>query len=88
VPTQVLKCEFMHMNGQSAKQEQRKKKKRGEMAMYSQRLFRAGAPDCPVCTGHCPVRQASAKQTGRSREFADGVWLKITGLSGVHRTVR
>ena len=25
--------------------------------MYSQRLLRAGAPDCPVCTGQCPVRQ-------------------------------
>jgi hypothetical protein len=40
------------------------------------------------CTGQCPVRQADSARTGCSREFADGVRLKFTGLSGVHRTVR
>ena len=56
--------------------------------MYSQRLLRAGAPDCPVCTGQCPVRQISAAQTSRSRVFLRRLRLKFTGLSGVHRTVR
>jgi hypothetical protein len=28
------------------------------------------------------------ERSGRSREFADDVRLKFTGLSGVHRTVR
>jgi hypothetical protein len=28
------------------------------------------------------VRQAGFGQTGRSRDFIGGVWLKITGLSG------
>jgi hypothetical protein len=58
------------------------------LAVCSQDLARSGAPDCPVCTGQCPVRQADSARTGRSREFADGVRLKFTGLSGVHRTVR
>jgi hypothetical protein len=40
------------------------------------------------CTGQCPVRQADSARTARSREFADGVRLKFTGLSGVHRIVR
>jgi len=56
--------------------------------VYSQRLLRAGAPDCPVCTGQCPVRQISAAQTSRSRVFLRRLRLKFTGLSGVHRTVR
>ena len=34
------------------------------------------------CTGQCPVRQAGIGQTGRSRDFVGGVWLKIIGLSG------
>jgi hypothetical protein len=34
------------------------------------------------CTGQCPVRQADSARSGRSREFADGVRLKFTGLSG------
>jgi hypothetical protein len=34
------------------------------------------------CTGQCPVRQADSAQRSRSREFADGVRLKFTGLSG------
>jgi len=48
----------------------------------SQRLLRAGAPDCPVCTGQCPVRQTSAEQTSRSRVFSPATSAKI------HRTVR
>ena len=50
--------------------------------MYSQRLLRAGAPDCPVCTGQCPVRQTTTEQTSRSRVFLRRLRLKI------HRTVR
>jgi hypothetical protein len=34
------------------------------------------------CTGQCSVRQADSARSGRSREFADGVRLKFTGLSG------
>jgi hypothetical protein len=50
--------------------------------VYSQRLLRAGTPDCPVCTGQCPVRQTSAEQTSRSRVFSPATSAKI------HRTVR
>jgi hypothetical protein len=56
--------------------------------VYSQRLLRAGAPDCPVCTGQCPVRQTSAGQTSRSRVFSGDFGYNspdcpvCTGLSG------
>jgi hypothetical protein len=38
----------------------------------------AGAPDCPVCTGQCPVRQS----TQRSNGWICQIWKEI-----VHRTV-
>jgi hypothetical protein len=47
------------------------------------------SPDCPVYTGQCPVRQVrSASGTRQLRESPTASPLKITGLSGVHRTVR
>jgi hypothetical protein len=51
---------------------------------------RLGAPDCPVCTGQCPVRQPARRSNGRLRQE----WKEIrtghatvtvrwcTGLSG------
>jgi hypothetical protein len=30
---------------------------------------RLGAPDCPVCTGQCPVRQPAQSCNGRLRQF-------------------
>jgi hypothetical protein len=49
----------------------------------------AGAPDCPVYTGQCPVLQGSAASgTRQPREITSAAPLKFTGLSGVHRTVR
>ena len=38
-----------------------------------------GAPDCPVCTGQCPVRQRLQDCNGRLRQF----WKEIG-----HQTVR
>jgi hypothetical protein len=43
-----------------------------------------GAPDCPVCTGLCPVRQRLQIVNGRLRQHRKEI---RTGLSGVHRTV-
>jgi hypothetical protein len=40
------------------------------------------------CTGQCPVPRLARRWTRRSREKATTPWLKFTGLSGVHRTVR
>jgi hypothetical protein len=59
-----------------------------DLAVYSQDSALSGTPDCPVV--HRTVSGAPdwLGQTGHSREFADGVRLKFTGLSGVHRTVR
>src|SRR5688572_9809893 len=54
----------------------------------AKRLFRSGAPDCPVVHRKVSGAPGCLERSGRSREFADGVRLKFTGLSGVHRTVR
>jgi hypothetical protein len=54
-----------------------------------QRHSRYNSPDCPVYTGQCPVRQGGAVSgTRQLRESPTASPLKITGLSGVHRTVR
>jgi hypothetical protein len=54
-----------------------------------QRHSRYNSPDCPVYTGQCPVRQGGAASgTRQLRESPTASPLKITGLSGVHRTVR
>jgi hypothetical protein len=51
---------------------------------------RLGAPDCPVCTGQCPVRQPAPRSNGRMRP----IWKEIThrtsysGCPVAHRTVR
>jgi hypothetical protein len=50
----------------------------------------AGAPDCPVCTGQCPVRQRARRSNGRMRpiwkeiahQTATGSVRWCTGLSG------
>jgi hypothetical protein len=47
-----------------------------DLAVYSQDSALSGTPDCPV------VHQADSARSSRSREFADGVRLKFTGLSG------
>jgi hypothetical protein len=41
-----------------------------------------GAPDCPVCTGQCPVHRLVQQRTCCSREITEGAAAKI------HRTVR
>jgi hypothetical protein len=38
-----------------------------------------GAPDCPVCTGQCPVRQRLGIRNGRLRQIRKEI---CTGLSG------
>jgi heterodisulfide reductase subunit C len=38
---------------------------------------RMGAPDCPVCTGQCPVRQRLQIFNGRLRQFRKAI---CTGL--------
>jgi hypothetical protein len=47
---------------------------------------REGAPDCPVCTGQCPVRQrlpgANGRLRHRRKEIRTGQCLVCTGLSG------
>jgi hypothetical protein len=43
-----------------------------------------GAPDCPVCTGQCPVRQRLQNANGRLRQNRKEI---RTRLSGGHRTV-
>jgi hypothetical protein len=40
---------------------------------------REGAPDCPVCTGQCPVRQRLPGANGRLRQRRKEI---RTGLSG------
>ncbi|KAL5659035.1 hypothetical protein ACJX0J_032198, partial [Zea mays] len=45
-----------------------------------------GAPDCPVVHRTVSGAPGCLGRRGRSREIADGVRLKFTGLSGVHRT--
>jgi hypothetical protein len=52
------------------------------LAVCCQGLARSGAPDCPVCTGQCPVHQAHSTRTGHSREIGRRRTAKI------HRTVR
>jgi hypothetical protein len=60
----------------------------GELAALGKKLTAYGynSPDCPVCTGQCPVSQRSAARsawdTWPSQRLVGG-----TGLSGVHRTV-
>jgi hypothetical protein len=47
---------------------------------------REGAPDCPVCTGQCPVRQrlpgANGRLRQRRKEIRTGQCPVCTGLSG------
>jgi hypothetical protein len=47
---------------------------------------REGAPDCPVCTGQCPVRQwlpgANGRFRHRRKEIRTGQCPVCTGLSG------
>jgi hypothetical protein len=44
---------------------------RGRRVAYSN--GRLGTPDCPVCTGQCPVRQPTLRTNGRMRQ----IWKEI-----------
>jgi hypothetical protein len=49
-------------------------------------VYGYNSPDCPVCTGQCPVSQRSAERT--ARDTWPSQWLEGgTELSSVHRTV-
>src|SRR5688572_24109087 len=58
------------------------------MVKFSQSLLSLVSPDCPVVHRTVSGAPGWLERSGRSREFADDVRLKFTGLSGVHRTVR
>ena len=58
------------------------------MAKFSQSLLSLGSPDCPVVHRTVSGAPGWLWRTGCSRDFDGGVWLKFTGLSGVHWTVR
>jgi hypothetical protein len=60
----------------------------GELAALGKKLTAYGynSPDCPVCTGQCPVSQRSAARSARDT-WASQRLVGGTGLSGVHRTV-
>jgi hypothetical protein len=45
-----------------------------------------GAPDCPVCTGQCPVRQRLQDHNGRLRQIRKEI--RTGQCPVVHRTVR
>jgi hypothetical protein len=45
-----------------------------------------GAPNCPVCTGHCPVRQRLQTFNGRLRQNRKEI--RIGQCPVVHQTVR
>jgi hypothetical protein len=45
-----------------------------------------GAPDCPVCTGQCPVRQRLQDCNGRLRQIRKEIRTRQCPM--VHRTVR
>jgi hypothetical protein len=45
-----------------------------------------GAPDCPVCTGQCPVRQRHQSTNGRLRQRRKEI--RTGQCPVVHRTVR
>jgi hypothetical protein len=47
---------------------------------------RKGAPDCPVCTGQCPVRQRLGICNGRLRQIRKEI--RTGQCPVVHRTVR
>jgi hypothetical protein len=47
---------------------------------------REGAPDCPVCTGQCPVRQRLQGTNGRLRQRRKEI--RTGQCPVVHRTVR
>ena len=81
-------CVLIYLSKCGKQKEEEKRSSANSLAVYSQDLALSGAPDCPVCTGQCPVRQTSVEQTSRSRVFLRRLRLKFTGLSGVHRTVR
>jgi hypothetical protein len=58
------------------------------MAKFSQGQRSLGAPDCPVVHRTVSGVPGWLRRTSCSREMINGVRLKFTGLSGVHRTVR
>jgi hypothetical protein len=58
------------------------------MALFSQSQLGLGAPDCPVVHRTVSGVPGWLRRTCCPREEINGVRLKFTGLSGVHRTVR
>jgi hypothetical protein len=55
-------------------------------AMRGRANGQKGAPDCPVCTGQCPVRQRLAICNGRLRQIRKEI--RTGQCPVVHRTVR
>jgi hypothetical protein len=50
----------------------------------------AGAPNCPVCTGQCPVRQSAQRRNGRICQIWKKIkhWTIYRTCPVAHRTVR
>jgi hypothetical protein len=50
----------------------------------------AGAPDCPVCTGQCPVSQSAQRSNGRICQIWKEIahWTIYRTCPVAHRTVR
>jgi hypothetical protein len=44
-----------------------------------------GAPDCPVCTGQCPVRQRLGICNGRLRQIRKEIRIGLSGAPGNRR---
>jgi hypothetical protein len=44
-----------------------------------------GAPDCPVCTGQCPVRQRLQDCNGRLRQIRKEIRTRLSGAPGDRR---
>jgi hypothetical protein len=59
-----------------------RKRKEKSWLCTAKRLFRSEAPDCPVVHRTVSGAPGCLGRSGRSREFADDVRLKFTGLSG------
>jgi hypothetical protein len=59
---------------------------RNPRATRGKRQRSDGAPDCPVCTGQCPVRQRLPSANGRLRQIRKEI--RTGQCPVVHRTVR
>jgi hypothetical protein len=85
-----LDCPVVHRTVRWANGRQRNGRPRNPRATHGPRQRSAGAPDCPVCTGQCPVRQLPWVCNGRlwqnRKEIVHRTWTVVvrwgTGLSG------